>query len=77
MVFNYKNFTKELIIYSHHEIGWLSHIFNIYEAFVLLNNHLGLNLNRESCIWDRLIISRPSALKLLVFDRESDGNLLR
>jgi len=28
--FNCANFTREIILYAHHEIGWLGHIFNVY-----------------------------------------------
>jgi hypothetical protein len=58
------NFTREIIVYAHHEIGWLSHIFNVYEAFTLLAQHLGTALQDEA-VWDQLIISRPSALEIL------------
>jgi hypothetical protein len=53
-----------LIVYAHHEIGWLSHVFNLYEAFSILANHLASPLP-TSPIWQQLITSRPSALSLL------------
>lgn len=65
--YNCNNFTKEIIVYSHHEIGWLSHIFNVYEAFALLQQHLAPTNSDPipSSVWDQLIISRPSALAIL------------
>jgi len=63
--FDCANFTREIILYAHHEIGWLSHIFNIYESFTLLEQHLQVSLQASSSVWDHLIISRPSALAML------------
>lgn len=77
--FNCAYFTREIILYAHHEIGWLSHVFNIYEAFAILTQHLEQTI-QPSSLWDELITSRPSALTILSakgrFDGASSNNQL-
>jgi hypothetical protein len=69
-LYNSECFIKEIILYSHHEIGWLSHIFNVFESFCLLFQHIAnISIYNNSKIansfWNELIISRPSAITIL------------
>ena len=59
-----------MILFSQHEIPWLSHYLNLMEAFLLLETHLKQLSSEEVCIepspaWAKLIVSRKIAVSFL------------
>lgn len=78
--YDWRTLSREIVVYSHHEISWLSHAFNLFQAYSLLFLHIqnlsSLPLPPAPVLWNQLLVTRPSAIPLLQASTPQDVPLL-